>query len=661
MALPLPIELQTITRLLAAVAVLFYLWPRYALQDYPAVSRTDMALGNAAQMLVVLILAGYTLAAAQIFNWLTLALAVALLRLARSVEHGTAYDLRPGSMLAARVLEELDRVGGWPERLLTHFRHGRTTKVPRRRLAPVALLALLALAIVFAVATWMRLAVPFAHAAMPYSDAPVTLGWSQAVQQQQLFPEGIYPEGYYVLIADLIRFAAANPVVGIKFFGPLVGVLLVASVGFSTYRLTGRLPAALVAMAAYGTVPYLLPYDYLRQVGPDAQEFGNALVLPTLWFVYASWVRPEAFWRIAGLALLTAVALIHPVAALNAGWAAVAATVAAWVTHGVPRAGLAWYRHWLPRALLLASLPLTIGMALGIPLNTSGVQFLVSSASQGASQLPLLAKIALLSPLALLAVRLAGRLGHRQDAGDPGLPIAALLTLLGALAIQAAPSLGLRSAVLLDRAGEFVALGEVVCLGMGVAAVQELLALLHARTSEWVTLLGASSLVAYAWLLFPPVPFNALQNYRWIPDDFVAASVRIATSFPHNSWLIVADNDGFDYSYGQGFSMNGTDLLAHVVATTRWPVYSTAGQSSYQLPEDHIFFFVDKRIVASPAYRGLAVPERRTQQRAIRAWLSTWEAHHGQLPVYFQGPDLTVYELAQHTGDTQAALGETRP
>ncbi len=661
MALPLPIELETILRLMLAAAVLLYFWPRYALPDYPTVARSDMAIGNAAQMLVVLIIAGYALAAVQIFNWLTLALAVALLRLVRPVEQSTAYDLRPGSLLAARFLEELDRFGAWPQRLLAGLRQIRARDLPRHRLTVLALLALLLIAIVFAVAAWMRLAVPFAHAALPYSDAPVTLYWTQALQQQVLFPNGIYPEGYYVLIADLVRFSAANPAVGVKFFGPLVGVVLVASVGYSTYRLTGRLPAALVAIATYGTLPHLLPYDYLRQVGPDAQEFGNALVLPTLWFVYMSWLRREAFWRIAALSLITVVALVHPVAAVNTGWAAIAATLAAWLTHGVERSSFAWYRHWLPIALLLASLPLTIAMALGIQLDASGVQYLVQSATESAFQLPLLAKVALASPLLLIVIRIGARLAGRRDAGDPGLPFAALLTMLGALAIQASPVLGLHSAVLLDRAGEFVALGEVLCLGMGVAAVQELFALAHAPTSQWLALVAATGLVAYGWLLYRPVPFNALQSFRWLPDDFVVAAVQIESSFPHNSWLIVANNDGFEYAYGQGYSMNGTDLMTHVVTSGRWPIYATAGHSSYVLVENRIFFFVDKHMVASPGYRRQAIPERLVQRQAILTWLAHWQAGHGKLPVYFRGPDLTVYELVRDTGPSQAVSAGAQP
>ncbi len=648
MALPLPIELETILRLGLAAAIMLYFWPRYALADYPSISRSDKVVGDAAQMLVFLIIAGYALAAAQIYNWLTLALALVLLRLAKPVRQTTSYNLSIGASIAARILEEFDQLGGWPQRLIAVLRQIRGQRA-HRRLAVITILALVLLTAVFAVAVWMRLAVPFAHAALPYSDAPVTLYWTQAIQQQTLFPNGIYPEGYYVLIADLVRFSAANPIVGAKFFGPLVGVMLVGSVGYSTYRVAGSLPAALVAMAVYGTLPNLLPYDFLRQVGPDAQEFGNALVLPTLWFVYMSWVHKEAFWRIAALSLLTATGLVHPVAALNAAWAAVAATLAAWVTHGVASSSLRWYRHWLPIAVLLASLPLTIAMAIGIPLDTAGTQYLVQAATERIFQLPLLAKVALASAVMLIALRFGARLAGRRDAGDPGLPLAALLALLGALAIQAAPALGLHSAVLLDRAGEFVALAEALCLGLGLTFVQELFALVHRSASEWLALLAASSLIAYGWLLFRPVPFNALRSFRWMSDDFVVAAVRVATDFPRNDWLIVANNDGFEFAYGQGYSMNGTELLAHVVTSGHWPIYATAGHSSYVLPENHIFFFVDTRMVASPGYRSEFIPDRLVQRQAILTWLKRWQAHHGKLPVYFRGPDLTVYELARTT------------
>ncbi len=644
MPLPLSLELDTMLRLLIGGLVLFYFWPRYVFAVDGQVSRTDVLVGYAARMVVVLIVAGLAFTAIHAFSWFALAAAVFALRLAK-VQPELSRDER-GTGLGARLLADLDRLGSWPRRTLAFLRQ-RLRGPLRRKARPsaYAVVGAILLLAVLGLSAYLRLAPAFQHAGIPFSDSGVVLYWVQAIGHQVLYPNGIYPEGFHVLIADLSRLTVANSVVSVKFIGPVVGVAMVASVGFATYRLTGRIAPAVAAMLVYGTLPQLLPYSHLRQAGTDAQEFGNALVLPTLWFVYASWVKTSRWYRGTAVALLAIVAMTHPIVALNAGAAAIAATVAAWLATGVRWRTLGWYLRWVAVAALVALAPLVIALAVGIPLNSSGASFATQMTGAAAPPISLPDKIALLSAAALALVRAIRLIARRSDRADPGMALAGLLTLIFALAIYQASRLGIHLLALYSRAGEFVALGDALGFAMGVSAVQELLELVRPAFGRWAALVLAAGLVAAAWVQSPPATFNAFPVYRWLPDDFVAAYARIGSTLPSGTWLAVSDNSGFDYAYGQGLFMTAKDFAAHVGTSGAWPLYHHPGEPSRPLAARHLFIFVDRRIVVAPSYRSTVLPRREAAQKLIRSWVAAWQRTHGPLPVYFRGPDLTVYEL----------------
>ncbi len=660
MPLPLEIVIGTFARLILGGIVVLYIWPRYAFGPVPEASRSDAAVGYAARMLLALIVAGYALAATHLYSWLTLVLALAALAFLRDRTERSQYELGRGRRFAASLLTELDRLGSWPTRLRESRQAPRRRRAGARpRIHAVELAGAALLLVVLGVSAYLRLASPLQHAGIPFSDSDVVLYWVQSIEQQVLFPSGIYPEGFHIVIADLMRLTAANPIATVKFFGPLVGVAMVASVAYATYRLTGRIGPAVVAVLVYGTLPHFLPYEHLRQVGTDSQEFGNMLVLPTLWFVYASWQNGSRFYRGTAVSLLAVAGLTHPVVALNAGIAAVAGTLAAWLAHGVDWRALGWYVRWTALAVLIAVVPLGMALALGIHLNSSGAAFAGAVSHAPAPLIGLPERVALVAAFALLAVRAVRLIAGRSGRAELGAPLAGLLLLLGALAVQEAPLLGIHSVVLASRSGELVALGEVLAYGMGLSAVQEIFELLHVPTARWLALAGAAALVALAWSQYRPVPWNAFATARWLPDDFVVAYADIGSSFQRGSWLAVSDDSGFDYAYGEGFFMRGEEFLSRVATTGTWPRYAVAGGAAAPVGESRIFIFVDRRLVVAKAYRHVVAPRRAKAQAAIRKWLAAWETTHGPLQIYFRGPDLTVYELSRG-GPTTALDSQVR-
>ena len=646
MPFPISIELPALLRMLVGAAAIFYLWPRYAMHVPQGVLRGDAAVGNAGRMLLWVILGGFILATAHLYTAGGLIIVLFASRLAPRPSDAEPGGIGTGpQQVAHSLLLDLDRLGSWPQRAFAWLRVQRTAGSWHTKLTPYRILAGLGLLAVLGVSAWLRLDLALQHAALPFSDSDVTLFWSKAVNEQLLFPNGVYPYGYYLTLAALMRLTGAAPIVAAKFFTPFLGILMVVSVGYAAYRISGGVAPAILAILVYGTLPHLLPYDYLRQVGIDEQELGTAIVLPVLWFTYVSWLHPGGWYRGTALALLTVTALTHPVGALDAAAAAVAATLAAWLTSGVRWAHLSWYLRWTPLAALVSLLPIAIPLAAGLRFDTAGTAFAIRANLHAAPPLGPVAQLALGSAVALFLVRLLRLAGDRGTREQLGAALAALLALALALGIQEAPIFGIHSAVLVSRSGEFAALAEALCLGLGLAAVGEFLALIRPALGRWSSLGLALGLAAAAWIVVPPSPFNAFASSRWLPDDFVVAYAQIAASQPSGTWLAVSDDSGFDYAYGQGLFMTAQDFSAHVGTNGPWPVYHFPGRRPAPLFARRLFLFVDRRLVVAPSYRQIVLPRRRAAQRLIRRWIAAWQATHRPLHVYFRGPDVTVYEL----------------
>lgn len=651
MALPLGLEIQTLLRLALGSWAVLYWWPRLALPQFPKMARADRIVSNIARGLLVLMISGYVLTALKIFELPTLVgVLLALTLWYRPRPEESRYVLSGEMTLVVRLFSVLDNLPQYRERWIKSLRGG--LRRPRLHLGPVkpfTVVAGLGLAALFGVVVWMRFWFNLQTAAYPYSDAYVVLSWVENILQQHLYPNGIYPEGFHLLIASMRTLTESVTMVFVKFFGPTVGVAMVASVAFATYRFTGRLAPALVAALIYGTLPAYLPNEIGRQIATDSQEFGNALVLPAAWFFYRAWVSKDIGDRVTAVALLTSATLAHTVAALNTILAALAGTVAGWVAEGMDRGVFGWFARYVSLAALVSIAPIAIALALGIHFYASSLQFLSMTTSSAPPPISPEAKVAVGCCLALLAVRM------RRGRAGMGAPLTVLLLLLAALMLQQSPLLGIKSEVLAVRSGEMLALVEALSFGLGWSALQETVALLGGSTAAaWLALAGAFGLGVAAWAKTPPKP---IVEYTMNSGEYVATFVSLRTHFLPTTWLAVSDDYGYSLVLGDGFQMGDAEFVSRVSPDTRWPQYKPPNQPAYPIAQAHIFFLVNTQfhvpnIPGSEAAVAAALQERKKVNTELIAWLNTYQQKFGPLKVYFRGKNLVVYELDKTSQNT---------
>ncbi len=649
MPLPLASILETVTSMVAIGVVVLVWWPTFALVQFSGMERIDRLVSNATRMLLVLIVAGYLLTAIGILNWMSLAAVLVLLRLGVPSGVASTPSLGANTTVSSRLLADLNELTALPSGFLARRRRPAPEQraQSRRRWSWYGAIAALATTGVVAVAAWMRFWQNWLHAALPYSDAYVLLAWMKDIQLGRLFPDGIYPRGYLLVMAEWSQLGATNPILLEKFFGPAVGVAMVLTLGYTAYRLSGKVAPGIIAMLCYGSLTFLFPYTVDRQAASLAQEFGSVFALPTAYFVYRSWTDHEhAGWRWTAVSLLAVAGLVHPIPLLNASIAAIAGTLGGWMASGIDRRVLGWYLRWVPLAAILVALPIVLPRALGIPLYGSSAAFLVSHSGAVAPPLTAVAAVSAGACLALFLFHLL----RRREGTVIAVPLVALLALCGALFVQQLPRFGVQSALLSQRSGNFVAFTEGLGLAMGWWLLEEVVAwMVSGRWAKWVSLLAAIAVSVFALRSYPPKP---LTPYSMTSDAFVAAWVKITDTQPPDRWLAVSNDLGYAFALGQGFQIDAPAFVAHVSPSTpgAWPQYVPGGgRPSYPIGQSEIFLFVNHRYhVANLGTAGLAYARVDRQDTIlVQRWLTSWEAHHAAPSVFFSSPQLTVYELKQ--------------
>lgn len=656
MPLPLGVTVSTLVRMGIAIAVCLVWLPRSVWRVSPSLEGLDRTVSGAAIAMLVLVIAGYVLAAGHLFGWVGLVCALLVpwvWRLSRQEPEEPIFEtLRPLERLSAALLAELDALPTLPRRLAARVpRAFRRVLFALGSVGPYNAGVFLAFAAVAAVTVWMRFDANWLHAALQTSDAYVVVVWVKMVALQHIFPSGVYPEGFHVLTAALQTLTLANAVVFVKFIGPLVGVGMTASVGYTAYRMSGRPVAALVAVLVYGTLPHLLAYDPTRQAATDSQEFGNMLVLPVLWFVTQAWRERKAWdYRVTVMVLLGLVAMVHPMAALNAGLCGIAATAGSWVTGGFHAPTLRFITTRMALVILLGTVPLGIGLAFGLHLYANSAGFLTGSLVSSAPPLTPAVWMAALGTAGLVLIRLL----RRRPLAEVGEAVSALLALGFAVVVWQAPRFGFDSVLLVTRSGEFVGLTTALGLGLGVCAVLEVASAVAPEIlASWGALLAGGALLVTAWLRLPPAP---LASYTLDSDAFVATSVEIATRFPATEWMTVSEGiGGYALDLGQGYNLDIASFLQNASYQPAWPTYREPNGQVEPLGSQYIFLFVNRRFHVPPvAGAAQTLPRQERENSQLKQWIASWEQLHGPLRVFSQNGSLIVYEFARPQSSQQA-------
>lgn len=611
-------------------------------------TRGDRLWANWMRMVMFVIVVGYLLVITKLMEVIGFAVVVAawmMVRRGRQAKHAP----RPRGVAMAIMYDmlELNRLFRiWWQRIVVFFR-GRLARNVRSRLRlnPKILLWVVGITI-FAISAYIRLDNAWTNAAPAMSDGDTTLAWLKYVNERILFHDGIYPQGEYFYMDVLLKLSFINPLYVVNYAGPLDTLLVVVGLFYVIRRLTGSVTGALVAAGLYGVFVHQLLYDdWTRQAASDAQEFGFAFVLPTLWFFFRYLDSGERTDLGVAFAGLCANGLTHALSYVLVVAGAASLFGAVWLVKGnasLRRIGLCVLAG--AASGLVALGPLGLGRMFGRNLNSSASAFASATASSAVVLPPHLhwSSYAALTAILVLAVYAVVQLLRGGDE---------VVWLFGAFfgaGIFISYYFGgpvTHNEVLISR--DIDLWGVVMPLVIGTAVA--LLANKLAAAGIGVVWQGCALVAALGvglWLS-PPTP---MIPYKLQWNDEVEAYLKIDRAYRFTSYMIVAPQLEYALVLGDGYLLGWNQLVNGYNPAA--PPLTRYGQHHIDTNlNSNVFVYVPKSIFEvskSNSVYALEAPIYRQEQRqlvALHQWLAAYQRAHGKLQVFYSSPHLTVYYI----------------
>lgn len=611
---------------------------------------TDRLLANYVRMVFYVISMTYVLVALKLYEVMGMG-CVGLLFLAWRQLRGNAAASIPWSSLVARLYEVVELPGTMLRFL---YRLPEIKKQwwhliqPRLQLrVSIKTIRYMMLMLVLFTSAAIRLYDAVYVAAPEESDGDVTLEWTKYISERILFHDGIYPQGWYMYLASLGKFAVIDTLFIIKFSGPLACFMIVLLMCMLLYKFTESTVGAIVAGLVYGVLGYhLLGDDWTRQAASNAQEFGFLFTFPLIYFLrrYFERGRLEDFW--VAFACLCDIGLIHSLSYELAAMAGICVVLAA-VTID--------FRRLKSRILIVllggmasgivSLLPVGLGIVLRIPLNSAATTYLVSSSAASLPRMNFFDDLAVCSIGLLLATALRQR-SMQQNAWST-----MIIGLWGVMCFSVYEFGGVltHSTVLSSRMLDLWAVTAATAIGMAAQTVYNFI--LRFRYHSLIEGIGWIGCIGAIGVLSPPaliIPYTV----QWNDDIDAYLKINHEFRFADGGYMIVAQDFEYDLVSGNGFRMDPRQFLT--MYDPKKPPLTRYGSSSVDRSiAPYVFLYYNKKIFEVSKTNGIYPIERpiytveEQNKKLMNQWLREFRAANGvgAVKVFYNGPHVEVFEL----------------
>lgn len=632
--LPWSLQVVTMVRIGLTLAVLVALWPYNRFRPKFEADTGPYLIASFSLMVSYWVLAGVVLVAAHLLNPVTVLLMAALPRLLQTRRIRSRYGLR----WDVKLVESLE-----PENQAAHSTLG--PKTPRIKFRTLlhhvhdfwrwqTILGILIFGATIALSLWLRLDTVLRDAAPFYQNAPQNLKWIYALAHSHWLVGGHpIPLGSFILVAEVMRVGFINPLMleklaaSLVFLGTSLGLLAVC------WSITRNIASVLAVLLAYGLFSQWLSIPLARELAVGPTSLAMMGTIPAFWLMYSCMRTGSRVYGMASLGLVLMAGVTNPDAGVLTAGAALIGWIAVWLTHPVPWRRIIGWLSSLLLASLVASLPMLLERVLSHQWALPTTMFPLASTHLNTPRLSALEVGLLIGTLAWMAIRIWIE--------DYGAAFGVLLLLVLALGLQEA-SVWVPVHFVLAGTRQLLALAEALAIGGVVALfVQDLITLWNALSVSLV------SLAAVALTMLTGL--QPMSTYTMRSNSFFYAYARLARMEAPYSWIAVSSG-GTSMVAGSGYHMDPLQWTARVSPKSASLLYK-GSSGTRPITQHQIFFFVERRIHTTPLTNNqFTVLREQIRNQALKTWLSQWHQAHphtSAMTVFFQSPQLTVYQLSQ--------------
>lgn len=518
-------------------------------------------------------------------------------------------------------------------------------------------------------AGYIRIKPALVHAAYTTSDSYVHLAWVKYLKHNDIYHDGVYPEGFHAIIASLARLTFIDGYWLIRFLGPLAALVLVLSVYYFTLRVTRSSSAALISIVAYGIISDpRFPSMIERQTAALPQEYAAIFILPGLYFLWL-YIKEQDFYCLLLYAeALAIMGLVHSYAALYMTMWTVVMIAAALLLRFLALGPLLKIIGLSVGAGVISFIPLVVGLLTGHGFYTGATEFIAKSNTFGNeiinSGTLSLANLVDNNPFfwiavtgAVLLIGSAVIIHQRQWAL---FAITISLSAVIMLLFHRADSLGMPQLTEPSRTGAFMSIVFAVLYGLTFYSLGKTLSFFAGFASQgWHRTARVASVIIclVITLMFTGYPPNLFfQEYDAAADNYI----RIQRNFPTIGWTIVGPQEQYQQVLNHGWHY---DLLKFVQDFN----LEQARNPNFELPipTADIFVFTEKRplnsdseVTAADAAMELEPPgprlfeqyyvnplQRRILQAKALAFMEAYSESHSGVNVFYEDENMKIFHI----------------
>lgn len=494
--------------------------------------------------------------------------------------------------------------------------------------------------IVMAFAIYLRFYDTLRHAAPSMSDAYVTLAWMKYIDGRMLFHDGIYPQGFYIYLSILHKFAACDALYVLKYSGSLSGVLTTIGLYLFVVKVTGRKIPGILSAFIFGVLGCLLPLGWERQAAPLPQEFAMTFLFPALYnaILFFQTRKKQYLW--VALAAFAVIGLVHSLIFAFL-WVGFACLIISYLLNNPKEMYSSAWNLFMVGIVsgIVAIVPVPIALLYGNKFHSASLEFLTrSTINVGIPNITVIDIIALIGLILFLIISI----WKRRAFSD--IVMNYFIVFFGILAFIMYLSVGVitGNVLLITRMGILWSLLASVSIGVGAEALIQLITeKLNERKLNVIAILTLLLIVS-AISYIRPLP---AQPYKMQYDAEINQYIRIANQYPPAEWMIVSNEEGYDLALGKGWHTQLSDFLRWYNPTETKLVRIFNGKE-VPLQVNDLFIFEQKKLFKVNLKEMEPIMTQRVQNYAnLKQWISEYQKTHDNISVFYQDDYIEIYHI----------------
>ncbi|MDF2606145.1 MAG: hypothetical protein K0S34_335 [Bacillales bacterium] len=504
------------------------------------------------------------------------------------------------------------------------------------------LLELISLFIIVMTSIYIRFYDAFVNAAPPMADSYVTLAWMKYIDARELFHDGIYPQGFHIYLATLLKFSAIDPLFILRYTGPLNAILLIVGYYAVVRKVTNNGIGALAAVFIAGVLPSIYPfYSIERQAATNSQEFAFIFIFPAVYFIYKYFLDKEKNNLLIGLISTTIVGLVHALAFALVGLLIGILCFSSLIVLKNRCNQVIYVCSGAIATVIFSAIPLGFGFLLNKKFHESSAEYLVETNKYDITfpELGYIDYATLILLFLLLWIILIKKTSKEIKT------IALFSVFTGSLlfALYYFGGVLTESTLITSRSIELWAIVIPFCIGISISAI------LNVKSTKYKSIMHTIILVSVISILviYKPQP---IIPYKLEYSENIEQYLRITENYRPKMWIAISQDEGYSVSLGSGYHMHLGDFLKTYDANSRTLTRIDNGKIDDNLPS-YVFIFLEKKIFKvskSNSIYQILEPEynqREEESKTLKKWINIHKKFGNKIEVFYDNKNITVYKL----------------